>query len=436
MNAARQERGSSQRALTSQCPREFAAGSRVFHRRMGRSPSMEPSELAAALGTAASAATYIAVQGCFHVAQLLRQRRVRAEGSPSVTILKPLSGHDDALADNLDSFAHLEHPDCELLLGLASPADAAAPAARAFLARHPGLDARIVFTDAAAATNPKVAQLIGLTRAARGDVLVVSDSNVRATPDYLRNVLDSLLQPGVGVVSCLVAGGGERTLGAAVENAQLCAYVAPAVSTAHVCGRPITVGKTMAMRRGDMERAGGWGAVGDVLAEDEVLGRRFEALGFGVALCAAPVLSPNTEATLARTLERHTRWAKMRRALSPVAFAAEPVLQPAIVAALGMLVSSSMVAVQIWLAATGLQVLGTAAAVRRMRGRWPRWGFAGVELVRMHVAFACWLGACVSRRVEWRGNAFLLGRGSQLVVERPGRSVRRWTRAILRRFAS
>ena len=82
---------------------------------------MEPSELAAALTTAASAATYVSVHGCFHVAQLLRQRRARAEGSPSVTILKPLSGHDDALADNLDSFARLEHADCELLLGLASP---------------------------------------------------------------------------------------------------------------------------------------------------------------------------------------------------------------------------------------------------------------------------------------------------------------------------
>jgi hypothetical protein len=62
---------------------------------------MEPSELAAALLTAASAATYVSVQGCFHVAQLLRQRRARAEGSPSVTILKPMSGHDYALADNL-----------------------------------------------------------------------------------------------------------------------------------------------------------------------------------------------------------------------------------------------------------------------------------------------------------------------------------------------
>lgn len=396
---------------------------------------MEPIELAAALTTAASAATYVSVQGGFHVAQVLRLRRPRAAGSPSVTVLKPLSGHDDALAENLDSFAQLDHPDCELLLGLASPIDAAAPAARAFLARHPGLDARIVFTDPSAATNPKVAQLLALTRSAHGDVLVVSDSNVRATPDYLRNVLDSLLRPGVGVVSCLIAGSDERTLGAAVENAQLCAYVAPAVSAAHLCRRPITVGKTMAVRRADLERVGGWAVVGDVLAEDDVLGQRFDQLGFEVALCAAPVRSPNTEATLAGTLERHTRWAKMRRALSPVAFAAEPLLSPAIVAALGMLVTSTVLSVQIWLAAAALQVLGTTLALRRLRGRWPRWWFAGVELVRMHVTFACWLGACVSRRVEWRGNGFLLGRGSVLQPERPGQSVRRWTRAIFRRSA-
>ncbi|MFO0670851.1 MAG: glycosyltransferase [Polyangiaceae bacterium] len=134
--------------------------------------------------------------------------------------MKPLAGEDDDLAANLASFASLSCIDGEILFGWRrSPTR---PRASLFLAAHPEVDARLVVTDRRAAENPKVAQLVGLAAAARGDVLVISDSNVRVAPAYLESLLVALASrtsvAPVGLATSLFVGTGERTLGAALEN--------------------------------------------------------------------------------------------------------------------------------------------------------------------------------------------------------------------------
>ena len=104
-----------------------------------------------------------------------------------------------------------------MLLGVASWDDPAVPTARAFLRRHPKLDARLIVTDPEAARNPKVAQLLGLDRHATGEVIVISDSNVRVPRSYLWSLVHTLT-PDVGMVTSVIVGTGERTLGAALKN--------------------------------------------------------------------------------------------------------------------------------------------------------------------------------------------------------------------------
>ncbi len=281
--------------------------------------------LGTVLPTAISASLYALVCTTFLWAMRSRRPAPAPPVRPWVSILKPIAGTDDDLRENLESFAALDYPAYEILFGLASPDDPAVPVVEAFLAAHPTLSARLVWTTPprGAVLNPKVAQLLDLTAQARGSVLVVSDANVHVPPTYLRSVVGCLLRPGVGLVSSVIAGTGERSLGAALENAQLGAAVAPAVVTAHrLAGRPITVGKSMAMRRADLDRVGGWESVADVLlAEDDVLGQRFHALGYGVELCLDPVYNRNVRATAWRTIERHARWGRMRRGIVPRCFA-------------------------------------------------------------------------------------------------------------------
>jgi ceramide glucosyltransferase len=377
--------------------------------------------------TAVSLALHAATMGVFLRAMVRRRARPTPDlaRAPRVTIFKPLAGQDDDLEANLESFAALDYPSFEVLLGVASPSDPAYAVARRFVARHartartgPALGARVVITDPDAAVNPKVAQLIGLERSATGEVYVISDSNVRVGPAYLWSLVAELSDERVGLVTSLFAGAGERTLGAALENLQLCASTAPNYVAANaVTSRPLTVGKSMAMRRRDLARLGGFVPVGDVLAEDYALGRRFLDAGFLVRTSLDTVENRNVACSVMRTLERHTRWAKLRRALLPSGFAVEPVLTPVIVASIGALLAPDRLTAGALALACLVQTASALLAVRILRGRWLAWWYSPLEVVRSYVMLLCWLRAVVSRRIDWRGHAFTLTRGSVIVRE-------------------
>jgi ceramide glucosyltransferase len=217
---------------------------------------------------------------------------------PRVSILKPLAGADDELEENLASFATLDYPDYEILFGVASMDDPANAVVQRFLRRPGYRRARLLLTDPDEAMNPKVAQLLALERAATGEVVVVSDSNVRVTPSYLDPLVAELARPGVAAVSSVIAGTGEQTLGAALENLQLGALVAPGVvSSAHLTGRAITIGKSMAMWREPLHDIGGFSRVAHLLSEDHMLGSLF--VGFALASAGVSVGAATTSSWLA-----------------------------------------------------------------------------------------------------------------------------------------
>jgi ceramide glucosyltransferase len=161
-----------------------------------------------------------------------------------------------------------------------------------------------------------------------------------------------------------------------------------------------------------------------VLAEDDVLGQRFSEHGFLVALSLDPIENRNTSCSLTRTLDRHTRWGKMRRTLVPTWFAAEPLGSPLLIAWLTALVSPGRLALTAWLFAWALQSLGALVALRLLRPSRSNLLLVAIEPLRVLVAFYCWLSAYTSRRVAWRGNTFHLGHGSELIAVDDAPSVR------------
>ena len=370
---------------------------------------------------AASVGLYLTMVGGFVTAMWRRSPIGKASVRPRVSILKPLAGLDDDLADNLASFLDLDYPDYEVLIGVASADDAAYAVARSFVARAGPPKARLFITNPEEATNPKVAQLLTLERAATGAILLVSDSNVRASRDYLDPLVAELARPRVAIASSVVAGTGEQSMGAALENLQLCAIIAPSVvAAAKVAGRPITIGKSMAMWRAPLESLGGLARVGDLLSEDHMLGKAFAAAGYEVGISLTPVANRNVSCSLARTIERHTRWAKLRRAIAPIGFWFEPMLSPIVTATLACLLVPNKTFCFVLLAAVLLQTGCAFLSMRILRGRALRWYWAPLELARAYVLFLCWARACLSRRVSWRGHHFELARDSVIVPAEPG----------------
>src|SRR5204863_4203424 len=187
-----------------------------------------------------------------------------------------------------------------------------------------------------------------------------------------------LADPAVGLVTNVVVGEGSG-LGALLETLHLNSFVAAATSLARVAGgRACVIGKSMLLRRSDLDRLGGLREVRNVLAEDFVIGRLYELAGYRVALSPCLVRCVNDGWTVERFLNRHVRWAQMRRRISPFAYLAELLLNPILWIALATL--------SLWatgpgrdvrfvaIAAAGIAVKCASDALlgRRLLGRLPR----------------------------------------------------------------
>jgi ceramide glucosyltransferase len=335
-----------------------------------------------------------------------------AHDAPGISILKPLCGLDDELAANLAAFATLPYPRAELLLGVADRSDTAYPIAAAAAARWPDR-VRVVVQSGAPGKNPKVNQLVTLAAAARHPVLVVSDANVRPPAGYLDGIAGALADPGVGLVTHAIVGGGERSLGARLDGAHLSALVGPGVIAAkRVAGKDIVVGKSMAFRASDLAALGGFAAVKDVLAEDYVLGLLVPGrLGKRVVVAREPITQVTCRRSTADFVRRAFRWAVIhKKAVSPLTFAGELVLNPISLAAVGFLLAPSPAAA----AFVAAKIAVDAANARALCGR-PLCARALLAVPLKDLLLgAVWARALFSDTVVWRGRRLRVGAGTVL----------------------
>jgi ceramide glucosyltransferase len=325
---------------------------------------------------------------------------------PGISILKPLCGVDDGLEENLASFADLVYPRYEVLLGVKSARDPAFAAARAAVRRWPER-MRLVLQRDEPGRNPKVNQLVGLARAAQHALLVVSDSNVRVAPDYLAGVAAALRDPSVGLVTHPVCGAGERGIGAAFENLHLAGAVAPAIVACHrLVRREIVVGKSMALWRADLARLGGFEAVKDVLAEDQVLANWVRRrLGKRIVVATTPVVNVNQHRTVRDFWGRYARWSVLQRKLvGGPAYAAQLMLDPVLLALAGLAAAPDGSALAAFCGVCAAKIAIDGASARALRpGGFPPWHLLLVP-VKDLLFGAALLHGFLTDEVHWRGH--------------------------------
>src|SRR5205814_4212590 len=142
------------------------------------------------------------------VAALRFARRRIAPGAeqPAVSVLKPLHGAEPGLYENLRSFVDQDYPDMQIVLGVRRSADAALPIARALMRNRPGAEIELVINPRATGSNLKVANLENMLPAARHDIIVLADSDMRVDPQYLAAIAGTLRDPRTGLVTCLYKG--------------------------------------------------------------------------------------------------------------------------------------------------------------------------------------------------------------------------------------
>jgi ceramide glucosyltransferase len=353
---------------------------------------------------------------CLAIALRIERRRAFSGFMPPLSILKPLRGVDESLEMNLESFCNQDYRDYEIILTVLGADDPALAVARKVKASHPLHDISIIVHDSDVTYNPKINNLLPALQAARHELLLISDSNVVVEKEYLRTTVRAMEDPRVGLVHSLIKGGGEESFGSTLENMHLNTFIAGSVAFLdRFFSLPCVVGKSMLLRRAALSEIGGLEAYGGFLAEDYIIGRQMKRSGWKVFLCGHPVRNLNRKRSFEGFVERHTRWAKLRRNISGIGYAAELLLNPTFVCLPLLLVGGGTAGVLSFTAAVLLtKAMADAAMVRLVGGSLSPLASGVFSPVKDIAAGLLWFVPFVSRTVSWRGHRFLISRDSVL----------------------
>jgi ceramide glucosyltransferase len=330
--------------------------------------------------------------------------------TPPVSILKPLSGLDEGLEDNLTSFYRLAYPRFELVFSFASTSDPAYPVARRVADRHPGVPTTFVFDPRDSGGNAKVDRLAAATERARHRLILFSDGNVRVHPDFLARAVSHFADPRVGLVSHLFRAAGAESLASRIETLYLNGCLLP--GTAAISGilrMPCVVGKSILVSRIALEVAGGFPALQHYLAEDYLIGREVRGAGYRVVLSADVIDTMEVHKTGRAVWNRHRRWGMMRRRLGGALYFGE-----AFAGALPWALAASSAGA--WWPAALLLAVRYAFEGRVARALGSPLSILDTLLLpaRDLGATAVFFASLAGRSVRWRGRALAIGRDTRI----------------------
>jgi ceramide glucosyltransferase len=333
-----------------------------------------------------------------------------ADYLPPVSILKPVRGQDPGFYEAIRSHALLDYPEYEILFGVSDPEESTVALIERLIREFPEKRIRLVLCSRKC-PNGKAGVLIDLTEAAAYPILLVNDSDIRVEADYLRRVVAPLADSSVGLVTCLYRATSEfwpgrwEAIGIATDFA-VSVLVARTVGMAQ-----FALGSTMAFRREDLARIGGFEAIGDYLADDYQLGERIHALGRRIYL-AKPVVETYLSGETWTSVWRHqVRWARTIRTCQTAGYFGYVVTQAILWALIAILFGE-------WKPALVLLAIRTLAGVAVGAGvlgdsRVARYFF--LIPLRDLWGFAVWVAGLAGSTVEWRGERMRLSRDGRIV---------------------
>jgi len=345
-----------------------------------------------------------------------RRAATTAAAQPPVSVLKPLHGLEPGLYDNLRSFLDQDYPEMQVVFGVRHSTDAALPVARELTRHYAGGDIALVVNPRATGSNLKVANLENMLPAAKHDIIVMADSDMRVDRHYLAAVSAPLQDPQNGAVTCLYkgvpVGGLWSHLGAMHINFGFLpsALLGEMLRTGGGC-----FGATIALRRAVLQRIGGFARIRDELADDHRLGDAVRDLGLTIVLSRYIVENHFSEPSLTSLWRHELRWARTVRAMAPLGFAGSIITHTIVLTTLAA-VLSGFNTVSCWLVLVSCALRWSSAGLIARRLDLPIGGLWLLPL-RDVLSFAVFLSSFCGRSVLWRDQLFRVGPGGRMTVE-------------------
>lgn len=365
--------------------------------------------------------TGLVLVGTRHYLRTCRAEKEHAEFTPPLSLLKPLHGSEPNLAAHLATFFEQDYPDFEILFCARDEHDAGLETARQVALRYPNISARFFWTNGEPPyINAKVASLEKMTAEASHSILVISDSDVRVKPDYLRAVAQPFADPKVGGMTCLYRGVAyQGGLWAQLEAVGMSVEMTAGVLVANLLeGIQFALGPTMAFRSECVAQMGGMGVLGEFCSDDYLLGNAVHEQGRIMVLSHHIIDHLILNIGFLDSLKHQARWMKSTRFSRPKGH-------------FGTALTFSM----------PFGLLGLAAGLFMHRPLWGALILAWAILTRWLIAWAAgrkvvhdrsltnmlllfpirdlmgfgfWVSSYLSSRILWRGKLFELIEGGRM----------------------
>jgi ceramide glucosyltransferase len=337
--------------------------------------------------------------------------------APPVSILKPVRGVDSEAYKNFASYCRVDFPVYEIIFAVSDPGDPIVPIIEKLQHDFPAKHIRLVTSVERLGQNNKISNLYRLVKEAQYDLLVMSDSDVRVGPDYLRELVALFADPTVGAVTSFYRCVGGGTLASDLAMLGMCSDSLPSALIARRLegGVHFAFGWTMATTKERLAEIGGWESMADHHSDDFELGNRIARHGHRVEIMRETVSVVFPKENIRELFRQELRWAIGLRNVRPLAYAGMIFthgLPWAVLAAVLALTAG-------W---TGLAVFYLALyLILRISAAWVAgvWGLRDQTLtsklwllpLRDAITAVVWLVGLLSDRIRWRGSEFRVKNG-------------------------
>jgi ceramide glucosyltransferase len=338
---------------------------------------------------------------------------------PPVSVLKPVHGLEAQLKENIESFFRQDYPAYEILFAADEATDAALEVVREVCARYPHIHSRVLVTGTPW-PNPPVYSLHCMAEAAAHDILVTTDSDVEVGPQYLREIVPPLLDPQIGMVTCVYRGKNAAGFFSGLTAIGMSVEMTAGVLVANLLeGMKFGLGPTTVVRKDALASIGGYPALQDYIAYDFAIGNLIAKAGYRVVLSRYVIDHVVNQKSFRRMWQNQLRWAQTTRYSRPKGHFGSGLIFAIPYGLLGLFAAAGL---GHW--GMGALLLG-AAVLNRLAEAWlVGWMVVRDPQVRRApwlyplrdlLGFAVWFASYLKLRYVWRDSRFEL-KGTRIAL--------------------
>jgi ceramide glucosyltransferase len=339
---------------------------------------------------------------------------------PAVSIIKALKGIDAYLIENLESFCDIDYPDYEIIFAVASPDDPVIPLINHFMRQSGKTNMKLVIDPSAIGYNPQISNFSNGYKVSTGEIVIFNDSDTRATPDFIRRLIEPLEDERVGISSGFAVfreSQGFWSLAKCITyNSSVPLYDALWCKLI-----PITVGAAMAIRRQVFEKIGGFKPIADKLTTDQELGKLVGRHGYKAKLVPYLIAMYEGRMPFVNHIKQIVRWLVAIKAATPFDYNFILLTNTVFLGFIfWLLAPANLFHIAIFSGIAAFRV-ATPFYLHRTYLRDPKsarysWMILPIDFVLP----ALWLFGQWHHRVSWRGTDFILRKGKMVPVKNSG----------------